>query len=114
MNKTQKIIIKEAIGLGFALPTELSIISDYLLPAIKESGFLILFESIGKLILFIFNILLIYASYKWVIDISQNIERTERLMYYDKEKFKKFLIKIFATFIITFSLALILKNYLGI
>ena len=113
MNKTQKIIIREMFGLGLAIPSAL-IIFEYLLLAIKEVGFFSIFGSFGNVLLFILNILLIYQSYEWIIDISKNIEKTERLMYSEKDKFNCFLVKIFLTFIVTFILILVIKNLVGI
>ena len=114
MNKTQKIIIEETIYLGLSIPSVLSIISGYLIPAIRESGLQGLFGSIINIFLAIITVLLIYVSYEWIINIAENIDKTERLMCNDKNKFYNFLGKIFLTFIITMIVVLFLKNKLGL
>lgn len=112
MNKTQKIIIEETIYLGLAIPTEISIILDYLIPTIKDAGLTAVFGSIGNLFLSVFTGILIYASYQWVRDISYNINKTSNLL--SKEKFEWFLCKLFLTFITTFIIVLIIKNKIGL
>ena len=114
MNNTQKIIIEETIGLGLSIPSGISIISDYLIPAIRESGLQGLFGSILNLILVILTVLITYVSYQWIINIAENIDRTERLMYCDKNRFYNFLAKIALTFIVTIIVGLFLKNMLGL
>lgn len=114
MNKTQKIIIEETIWLGLSIPSGLSILSDYLIPAIRDSGLQGLFGSILNVFLVIITVLLTYASYQWIINIAQNIERTQNLMCYDKNGFYNFLAKIFLTFVITFIVVIFLKNKLGL
>ncbi len=114
MNETQKIIIQETIGLGFSIPSEISIVVDYLIPAIKESGLEGVFGSLMNLLLFITTLLLTYASYQWIINIAENIDKTERLMYYDKNRFYNFLAKIVVTFFVTFFVVLFIKNQLRI
>jgi cytochrome b subunit of formate dehydrogenase len=114
MNNTQKIIIEETFFLGLSIPSGLSIISDYLIPAIRESGLQGLFGSVINIFLAIMTVLLTYASYQWIINIVQNIERTERLMYHDKNRFYNFLAKIVLTFIVTFAVVLIIKSKLGL
>ena len=114
MNKTQKIVIEETIGLGFSIPSGLSIIADYLIPSIRESGLQGIFGSIINIFLVMMTALLTYASYQWVINIAENIDKTERLMYYDKNRFYNFLAKIVLTFFITFIVVLFLKNKLGL
>jgi hypothetical protein len=112
MNKTQKIIIKEIFCLGLAFPSELSITFEYILPAIKEAGFSSIFGSLGNVFLFIFNFLLIYASYGWIMNIAYNLDMTSRIL--SPERFNWFLFKLSITFIITFILVLIIKTRLGL
>ncbi len=114
MNNTQKIVIEETIYLGLSIPSELSIIVDYLIPAIRESGLQGIFGSIINIFLVLMTVLLTYASYQWIINIAENIDRTERLMYYDKNRFYNFLAKIVLTFIVTFVIVLVIKNKLGL
>ena len=114
MNKTQKIIIEETIGLGFSIPSGFTIISDYLIPTIRESGLHGVFGSIINIFLAIMAVLLTYVSYQWIINIIDNINRTERLMCNDRNGFNNFIAKIILTFVITFIIVIFIKNKLGL
>ncbi len=114
MNKTQKIVIEETIGLGFSIPSGFSITVDYLIPALRESGLQGVFGSVMNIFLLVMTALLTYASYQWIINIVENIETTERLMYYDKNRFYNFLAKVILTFFVTLIIVLFIKNKLGL
>jgi len=114
MNKTQKIIIEETIYLGLAVPSGISIVLGYLIPAIRESGLKGLLGSVMNIFLLVMTFLITYVSYEWIVNIGHNIDRTERLMSNNKTRFYNFIAKIFLTFLVTFILVIFVKNKLGL
>lgn len=71
-----------------SIPSSLSIISDYLLPLIKNSLGEIIF---GKLIFSLLSLMITIASIIWIKETIEDMDRTSRFM--SRERYNLFIIK---------------------
>ena len=91
-----------------SIPSSLSIISDYLLPALKNS-----FEDfiLGKFVFASLSLIISIASVIWIKETIEDMERTSRFM--TQEEYRDFMVKTLAIVIFAIFCGLVISKVIN-